>query len=87
MLSIGGCLQDWHVGDQASSSYEPLLSELGAQLGGPFGMAWGLMAEEHRFTSHGGITLSRGWLCQKWKPLDIPGTHLHLEFQLLIILK
>ena len=21
--------------------------------------------------------LTRGWLCQKWKPLDKPGTHLH----------
>ena len=27
---------------QASSSHEPLLSKLGGQLGGPFGMAWGL---------------------------------------------
>ena len=60
MLSIRGCLRDWHVGAQASSSHEPLLSELDAQLGGPFGMAWGLMAEGHGFTSHGGITLSRG---------------------------
>ena len=33
-------------------------------------LAWGFMAR-------GGVTLSRGWLCQKWKPLDIPGTHLH----------
>ena len=23
-----------------------------------------------------GAQLSRGWLCQRWKPLDIPGTHL-----------
>ena len=29
------------------------------------------------FTRHEGLTLPRGWLCQKWKPLDIPGTHLH----------
>jgi len=40
-------------------------------------LVWGPMAGGHRFASHGGITLSRGWLCQKWKPLDILGTHLH----------
>ena len=40
-------------------------------------LAWGFMAGGHRFASHGDITLSRGWLCQKWKPLDILGTHLH----------
>ena len=40
-------------------------------------LAWGLMAGGCRFASNGGVTLSRGWLCQKWKPLDIPGTHLH----------
>ena len=40
-------------------------------------LAWGLMAGGCRFASYGGVTLSRGWLCQKWKPLDIPGTHLH----------
>lgn len=60
MLSIRGCLWDWHVGAQASPNHEPLLSELGAQLGGPFGMAWGLMAQGHGFINHGGITLSRG---------------------------
>ena len=34
------------------------------------------------FASHGGVTLSRGWLCQRWnwKPLDI---HLHSVMQLL----
>ena len=37
-------------------------------------LAWGLMVGGCWFASHGGITLSRGWL---WKPLDIPGTHLH----------
>jgi len=47
------------------------------QLGGPFGLAWVLMAGGHGFASHGGVTLSRGWLCCRWKPLDIPGTHLH----------
>ena len=46
-------------------------------------LAWGLMAEGRGFASHGGLTLSRGWLCQKWKPPDIPGTHLHLATQLL----
>ena len=47
-------------------------------------LAWRLMAWRCRFTNHGGITLSRGWLCQKWKPLDIPGTHPHLATHLLI---
>ena len=47
-------------------------------------LAWGLMAGGRGFASHGGITLSRGWLCQRWKPLDIPGTHLHSATQLLI---
>ena len=36
------------------------------------------------YASHGGVTLSRGWLCQRCKPLDIPGTHLHLATQLLM---
>ena len=40
-------------------------------------LAWGFMAGGHGFASHGDTTLSRGWLCQKWKPLDILGTHLH----------
>ena len=40
-------------------------------------LAWGLMAGGRGFASHGGITLSRGWLSQKWKLLDIPGAHLH----------
>ena len=47
-------------------------------------LAWGLMAGGRGFASHGGVTLSRGWLCQRWKPLDIPGTHLHSATQLLI---
>ena len=46
-------------------------------------LAWGLMAGGRGFASHGGVTLSRGWLCQRWKPLDIPGTHLHSATQLL----
>ena len=45
--------------------------------------AWGLMAGGHGFASLGGVTLSRGWTCQRWKPLDIPGTHLHSVTQLL----
>ena len=45
--------------------------------------AWGLMAGGHGFASLGGVTLSRGWTCQRWKPLDIPGTHLHSATQLL----
>ena len=48
-------------------------------------LAWWLMAGGRGFASHGGITLSRGWPCQRWKPLDIPGTHLHSATQLLII--
>ena len=47
-------------------------------------LAWGLMAGGRGFDSHGGVTLSRSWLCQRWKPLDIPGTHLHSATQLLI---
>ena len=47
-------------------------------------LAWGLMAGVRRSASHGGITLSGGWLCQRWKPLDIPGTHHHSATQLLI---
>ena len=50
-------------------------------------LAWGLMAGGRAFASHGGVTLCRGWLCQRWKPLDIPGTHLHSVTQLLIILQ
>ena len=46
-------------------------------------LAWGLMAGGRGFASHRGVTLSRGWLCQRWKPLDIPGTHLHSATQLL----
>ena len=60
MLSLGGCLRVWRIGAQASPSHEPLLSELGIQLGGPFGLAWGLMAGGRGFASHGGATLSRG---------------------------
>ena len=40
-------------------------------------LVWGLMAGQHGFASHGGVTLSRGWLCSKLKSLDIPDTHLH----------
>ena len=46
-------------------------------------LAWGLMAGGRGFASHGGVTLSRGWPCHRWKPLDIPGTHLHSATQLL----
>ena len=44
-----------------------------------FPLLWGLMAGRCGFTSHGNVTRSSGWLCQKWKPLDIPCTHFHLE--------
>ena len=40
-------------------------------------LVWGLTAGGCGFAGYGGVTLSRGWLCQRWKPLDIPGTHLH----------
>ena len=59
MLSIGGCLRVWRIGAQASPGHEPLPSELGVQLGGPFGLAWGLMARGRGFASHRGVTLSR----------------------------
>ena len=52
----------------------PLINQRGRCL---VPLAWGLMAGGRGFASHGGVTLSRGWLCQRWKPLDIPGTHLH----------
>ena len=45
-------------------------------------LVWGLMAGGRGFASHGGVTLSRGWLYQKLKPLDILGTHLHQAMQL-----
>ena len=44
-----------------------------------FPLLCGLMAGRCGFTSHGNVTRSSGWLCQKWKPLDIPCTHFHLE--------
>lgn len=44
-----------------------------------FPLLWGLMAGRCGFTSYGNVTRSSGWLCQKWKPLDIPCTHFHLE--------
>ena len=47
-------------------------------------LAWGLMAGGRGFASRGGVTLSRGGLCQKWKPPDILGINLHLATQLLI---
>ena len=72
MLSVRGCLRDWRIGAQASPNHEALLSKLGVQLGGPSGMVWGLMARRRGISSHGGM--SRSWLCQKWKPLDIAGT-------------
>ena len=47
-------------------------------------LAWGLMAGGRGFDNHGGVTLSRGCLCQRWKPLDILGTHLQSVMQLLM---
>ena len=47
-------------------------------------LAWGLISGGCGFASHGAVTLSRGWLCQRWKPLDIPGTHLHQATQWLM---
>ena len=44
------------------------------------------MAGGHGFASHGGVTLSRGWPCQRWKRMDIPGTHLHSATQLLNVI-
>ena len=42
------------------------------------------MAGGQGFVSHVGVTLSRGWLCQKWEPLDIPGARLHHAVQLVV---
>ena len=53
----------------------------------PVPLAWGLMAGGRGFASRGAVTLFRGWLCQRWKPLDIPGTHLHSATQLLNLIK
>ena len=47
-------------------------------------LAWGLMAGGRGFASHEAVTLSSGWLCQRWKPLNIPGTHLHQATQWLM---
>ena len=44
------------------------------------------MAGGRGFASHGGVTLSRGWPCQRWKPLDILGTHLHSAMELLNVI-
>ena len=38
------------------------------------------------FASHGGVTLSRGWPCQRRKRLDIPSTNLHSATQLLNVI-
>ena len=46
-------------------------------------LAGGLMAGGRGFASHGGVTLSRGWPCQRRKRLDIPSTNLHSATQLL----
>ena len=46
-------------------------------------LAWGLMAGGRGFSSHGGITLFRGWLWQRCKSLDVLDTQLHLVTQLL----
>ena len=35
-------------------------------------LAWGLMAGGRGFASHGGATLSRGWLCQGGSPWTSP---------------
>ena len=65
-------------------SLPPLILPLSNQCDGCLvPLAWGIMAGGHGFASHGGVTLFRGWLCQRWKPLDIPGTHLHSMMQLL----
>ena len=35
-------------------------------------LVWGFVAEGHGFASHGGVTLSRGWLCPKIEALGHP---------------
>ena len=51
----------------------------------PGSIGLGLIAGRRGFTSHKRVTLSiclSVCLCQKWKPLDIPGTRLHSATQL-----
>lgn len=64
------------------SNYFPLIYPLIYQ----YDRAWFHWCGAHSwkawFTSHGGVTQSKGWLCQKWKLSDILGTHLHLATQL-----
>ena len=65
-------------GNLPSKAKKMLIS--GGQPGGSWAqveLTDALMAGRHRCTSHGGVTLSTGWLCQKWKLLDVLGTHLH----------
>ena len=35
-------------------------------------LVWGFVAEGHGFASHGGVTLSRGWLSPKIEALGHP---------------
>ena len=64
----------WHICKPCPPFIFPLINQCDRCL---VPLAWGFMAGGHGFASHGDITLSRGWLCQKWKPVDILGTHLH----------
>ena len=67
--------------------YPPLILPLLNQCDGCLvPLAWGLTAGGRGFASHGGVTLSRGWPCQRWKPLDILGTHLHSAMELLNVI-
>ena len=52
----------------------------------PGSIGGGLMAGGRGFASHGGVTLSRGWPCQRRKRLDIPSTNLHSATQLLNVI-
>ena len=49
-------------------------------------LAGGLVAGGRGFASHGGVTLSRGWPCQRRKHLDIPSTNLYSVTQLLNVI-
>ena len=66
--------QIWRICEPCPPFIFPLINQCDRCL---VPLAWGFMAGGHGFASHGDITLSRGWLCRKWKPLDILGTHLH----------
>lgn len=69
-------LRNVHLPPLSPPFTNPLINQCDRCL---FPLLWGLMAGRCGFTSHRSVTRSSGWLCQKWKPLDIPRTLFHLE--------